>query len=78
MEKPLRIKLFGESFKIHKLKIDQNLLSGMVQVANKIKLPLQEALLDMDFFRILNCKDIQCINDLTGFSFCGLINNLKN
>ena len=78
MEKPLRIKLFGESFKIHKLKVDATMMSTLVQVANTIKLPLHEAILDIDFFRVLNMKAFQCLNDLIGFTFCGLINNHKN
>ena len=37
MEKPLRVKLFGESFKIHKLKIDNDLMPTFIDVANKVK-----------------------------------------
>jgi len=78
MEKPLRIKLFGESFKIHKLKIDDNMMPMLVNVANKVKLPLLEALLDINFFRILNSQELQCVNDLIGHTFNGLINNYRN
>ena len=78
MEKPLRIKLFGESLKIHKLKIETDLMPIFVNTANKVKLPLTESLLDIDFFRILNIKEFQCLNDLIGYTFSGLINNHKN
>ena len=78
MEKPLRIKLFGESFKIHKLKIDDNMMPMLVNVANKVKLPLLEALLDINFFRILNSQGLQCVNDLIEHTFNGLINNYRN
>ncbi len=78
MEKTLRIKLFGESIKIHKLKIDGDIMPILITVANKVKLPLLEALLDVDFFRILNSQELQCINDLIGYTFIGLINNSRN
>ena len=78
MEKPLRVKLFGESIKIHRLKVDDTMMSTLVAVANTLKLPLHEALLDFDFFRVLNATKIQCLHDLLSVRFCGLIHNSKN
>ena len=78
MKKKLRIKLFGESFKIHKLKIDTDLLRIFINVANKVKLPFPEALLDIGYFRILNLEEFQSIHDLIGYTFSGLINNCRN
>lgn len=78
MKKPLRVKLFGEALKIHKLKIDADLMPLFNQVASKIKLPLLEAFTDIEFFRVLNMKEFQSLNDLTGYTFCGLINNYRN
>lgn len=78
MEKIVRVKLFGEALKIHKLKIDADLMPIFNQVATKIKLPLLEALTDIEFFRVLNMKDFQSLDDLTGSTFSGLINNYRN
>jgi len=78
MEKNLRVKLFGESLKIHKLKIDIDMMPTFIQVAKTIKLPFSEALLDIYFFRVLNMKKFQSLNDLIGFTFSGLINNYRN
>ncbi|MBI9041954.1 hypothetical protein [Lutibacter sp.] len=78
MEKIVRVKLFGEALKLHKLKIDVGLMPILIQVANKIKLPLLEALTDIEFFRVLNMKEFQSLNDLTSSTFSGLINNYRN
>jgi hypothetical protein len=77
MKKKLRVKLFGESFVIHQLKIDES-QPMFLNVANKIKMPLPEAILDINYFRILNNEEFQSINDLIDYTYCGLINNYKN
>ena len=78
MKKTLRVKLFGEALKIHKLKIGTDLMPILIETANKIKLPLLEALTDIEFFRVLNIKEFQSLNDLTSYTFSGLINNYRN
>jgi hypothetical protein len=77
MEKKLRVKFFGESFVIHKLKIDDELITKFNNVALQLKTPLNEALLDIDFFRVLNIKGYESINDLISLTSVGLINNSK-
>jgi hypothetical protein len=77
MEKKLRVKFFGESFVIHKLKIDDELITKFNNVALQLKIPLNEALLDIDFFRVLNIIEYESINDLISLTSVGLINNNK-
>ncbi|OMP32265.1 hypothetical protein [Mangrovimonas sp. DI 80] len=78
MEKSLRIKLYGESFKIHKLKIDDKDYRKCQSVAEILKQPLEMALINIDFFRLLNHPDLSSINDFIEKTFGGLINNPKN
>jgi len=75
MDISLKIKLYGESFKIHKLKIDFNLLPLFQNVANKLEEPLHSALLNIDFFSILNMKEFETLNHVIDYTFSGLINN---
>ncbi|MCF1190110.1 hypothetical protein LRR18_00825 [Mangrovimonas sp. AS39] len=78
MEKTLRIKLFGESFKLHKLQIQQNDLGLFQSVANNLKQSLDEALLDIRFFEQLSHPEYLSINNLVIQSFGGLIKDHKN
>lgn len=78
MDKTLRIKLYGEGFKIHKLKIDQTYLHDFNNTAKLLKSPLHEAILHVDFFNLLNIKNYQTLNDVILGSYSGLINNYKS
>ncbi|WP_445956553.1 hypothetical protein [Yeosuana sp.] len=78
MEKILRVKLYGESFKLHKLKLDLKLLPLFKNCADKIGEPLHLALLNINFFSVLDIKEFQTLNNITDYTFSGLINNNRN
>jgi len=78
MENILRIKLYGEAFKIHKIKIDSKILPKFEYTALKLKEPLHIAILNVDFFRTLNLCDFQGLNDIIESTINSLINNNKN
>lgn len=77
MEKKLRVKFFGESFAIHELNIDKELIPKFNHVAKRLKLPMNEALLDINYFRVLKMNEFQSIHDLISQTFTNLINNHK-
>jgi hypothetical protein len=78
MSKTLRVKLFGESFKLHKLKIDEYLLAQFYKVSNELSEPLHLAIFNINFFRILNIEEVKSFNDIIEKTFFGLINNYKS
>ncbi|UMB61602.1 hypothetical protein MHL31_05200 [Lutibacter sp. A80] len=78
MERILRVKLYGQSFQIHKLKMDSSLMQRIQNVANEFNEPLQDAILNINFFNKLNIDNIRTINDLIDTTFKGLINNSKS
>ncbi|MBA6151452.1 hypothetical protein [Gelidibacter maritimus] len=79
-EKDARIKLrlYGESFKIHGLSLDKTDINDIMNVAKRLNEPIEEALLNVSFFRFLNNKNYQGLEDMIDQSFGGLINNPKN
>lgn len=78
MQKALRIKLYGESFKIHKLHIPEKDFHCFQSVADELKQSLDQALLDIRFFARLNLSNYQSISDLIVQTFGGLVNDPKN
>jgi hypothetical protein len=68
----IRIKLFGEGCHIHLLESSENSMKIYKSIAKKMKLPLEEALLDIGFCTKLN-TDIQEIDQLIIDSFGGLL-----
>ena len=78
MNTTLRIKLYGESIKIHKIDINKNQLTNFNKVANELNEPLHMAILNLDFFRLLNLNEINSLTDIIDKTFVGLINNQKS
>ena len=78
MNKVLRVKLYGEAFKVHKLEIDSTLFQRFVTTAILFKEPLYKAILNINFFNGLNIDRYQSLNDVIKHTFSGLINNNKN
>jgi hypothetical protein len=78
MNKSLSIKFYGESLKIHRINLSEERLQLYNAVAKKLKQPLAEAILDIDFFRVLNVKGVETLKDITDYTFYGLINNYKS
>lgn len=71
------IRFYGESFKIHALQIKNEYPEQFYEVAAKLGEPLEEALLNINFFNKLNIKGIVSIQDLIKNTFGGMVNNSK-
>ena len=74
----LKAKLYGESYRIHRLYFDREYTAHFQEAAIKLGEPLENALLNINFFNYLNIKEIQTIQDLKQSTFGGLINNEKS
>lgn len=74
----LKVKLYGESYKIHRLHIKTEYLLEFQEVADKLREPLDIALLNVFFFKYLKIKEIKTIQDLKQSTYSGLINNKKS
>lgn len=77
------VKVYGESFKIHRvnLKKDVYSLDAFYEIAKQLDEPLEQALLNITFFKLFNEKygndKFYCIHDFVDDSFGGLVNNSK-
>lgn len=71
------IRFYGESFKIHALQIKNKNPELFYEVAKELGEPLEEALLNINFFNKLNIQGMESIQDLIKNTFGGLINNSK-
>ncbi|ARV06084.1 hypothetical protein BTO04_04925 [Polaribacter sp. SA4-10] len=68
----ITVKLFGEGCYIHLLDSSDKTVNTYQKIANKMRVPLNEALLDIGFFLKMN-SDIQSIHQLIIDSFGGLL-----
>lgn len=75
---PIKVRLYGESFKIHALNIDSTNLNDFMMVSKRLNEPLEEALLNGLFFEFLNLKSYDSIETIIDFTFGGLMNTSKN
>lgn len=78
MENILKVKLYGEGFKTYKIKINQKFIPIFEETAFKLKEPLHSALLNVNFFSLLNLTECQGLKDIVSLTIGGLINNNKN
>lgn len=74
----LKAKLYGESYKIHSLRINADNFTNFQEVAFELGEPLENALLNINFFNYLNIDEIQSLQDLKQSTYGGLINNEKS
>jgi len=74
---PVKVKLFGASFKIHSLQIKEDYLKRFHEVSVQLGEPLEEALLNINFFYELKLKGFNSIQDLPKNTFGGMENNSK-
>lgn len=74
----LKAKLYGESYWIHRLHIDTDNFIRFQEIAMEMGEPLEDALLNINFFRYLKNTKIQSVNDFKQSSFGGLIKNSKS
>lgn len=68
----ITIKLYGEGSYIQLLASSKTMMSIYKAIAKKMNLPIEEALLDLGFYQMLN-TDIHSINELIIDSFGGLL-----
>jgi len=71
----VKVKLYGESFKVHSLDITKNNYDLFKKVAILLNESLEEAILNASFFNILNLEEYDSLLDLINQTFGGLINN---
>lgn len=71
----LKVKLYGESFRIHQLGFTLEQLLRYNEIAFQLNQPLHIALLNFDFYLLLKDRNINSIQDFKKGSIGGLINN---
>jgi len=77
------VKLYGESFKIHRVNIKKYLydINVFYDIARQLEEPLELALLNIHFFKLLNDQydtpGLHSMQDFVDKTFGGLINNSK-
>lgn len=76
--KTIKLRLYGESFKINKLSLNGVDKTRVDEVCRRLKEPLECALLNVSFYSRLQLKSHQTIEDFIAHSFGGLINSPKN
>jgi len=74
----LKAKLYGESYKIHRLHIEADNFSRFQEIVEEFGEPLEDALLNINYFNYLDIKEIKTIYDLKQSTYGGLINNEKS
>ena len=74
----VKVKLYGESFKIHSLDIKKNNYNLFKKAAFQLNESLEEALLNASFFSVLNLKEYESVQSLFKLTSGGLINNSKS
>lgn len=77
MLKSIKIKVYGESLKIHRIGFKGRDLPRFKTVIKNMNEPLEYLLLDAFFYKNLGISEIQSIQDLICHSAGGLINNHK-
>ncbi|GAA4801813.1 hypothetical protein [Litoribaculum gwangyangense] len=75
----IKIRLYGESLQVYNLLIESDFEDHFFETAKRLNQPLEEALLDIRFFKLLKIEKFQSIEDLKRInilnSFGGLIHN---
>lgn len=74
----IKIRFYGESFKIYNLKLESNYEEAFYKTAKKLRQPIETALLDIRFFELLGIESYKSIQDLIVLTHGGLIHNPKN
>jgi len=74
----LKIKLFGEGYKLKQIELSEELLQKFEETAFRMKQPLVEVILDPFFYHYLKYANIQSVDDLKGNTIEGLIDSPKN
>ena len=74
----LKINLFGETWKLKQILIKEDQELRWLKIAERLRKPIHEAIIDPFFYHYLNNKKIKSMEDIEGFQIEGLLNNVKN
>lgn len=74
----LKISLFGETWKLKQIIVDKEQEEQWLKIAERLRKPLCQAIIDPFFYHYLNDKKYKSLDDIKGFQIEGLINNSKN
>ena len=74
----LKISLFGETWKLKQIIVDKEQEEQWLKIADRLRKPLYQAVIDPFFYHFLNDKKYKSLDDIKGFQVEGLINNSKN
>jgi hypothetical protein len=74
----LKINLFGELWKLSKIKLKKKELESLEAYSSKFKISKSEALLDVNFFDFHKTRGINFYEDFENITLKGLVNNSKS
>jgi hypothetical protein len=74
----LKINLYGESWRLKKLQLDEELANKLIEAFSALKISIGQALLDLEFYEHLNHPSLKGIEDLQFDEVGGLLNGRKS
>jgi len=74
----LKINLYGESWRLKKLQLDEELANKLIEAFTVLKISIGQALLDLEFYEHLNNPSLKSIEDLQFDEVGGLVNGRKS
>jgi len=74
----LKINLYGESWRLKKLQLDEELANKLIGAFSALKISIGQALLDLEFYEHLNHPSLKGIEDLQFDEVGGLLNGRKS
>ena len=73
----LKINLYGESWRLKKLQLTQELANKLTEAFSVLKISIGQALLDLEFYEYLNHPSLNGVEDLQFDEVGGLLNSHK-
>jgi hypothetical protein len=74
----LKINLYGESWRLKKLQLDEELANKLIGAFSALKISIGQALLDLEFYDYLNHPSLKGVEDLQFDEVGGLLNGRKS
>ena len=74
----LKINLYGESWRLKKLQLDEELANKLLGAFSALKISIGQALLDLEFYDHLNHPSLKGVEDLQFDEVGGLLNGRKS
>jgi hypothetical protein len=74
----LKINLYGESWRLKKLQLTQELANKLINAISALKISIGQALLDLEFYEHLKHPSLKGIEDLQFDEVGGLLNGRKS